>query len=92
MNINIRSYAANTPQANAMIIEVSGYNLYFSYQTIVAVEIPGAGLFVRKNDWGVTTGKHLNLIDGGDKQRRLPSDEFEALLESIEITCNTVRQ
>ena len=36
------------------------------------------GLVVRENNWGPTTGKHLNAIDGGDKKARLSADAFEA--------------
>lgn len=35
---------------------------------------------VRENAWGRTTGKHLNIIDGGGKEARaarLPSNVFE---------------
>jgi len=36
---------------------------------------------VRKNDWGATTGKHLNWIDGGAKADRLGADAFQGKLE-----------
>ena len=38
---------------------------------------------VRVNDWGPTTGKHLNWIDGGDHKNRLPGSEFEQLLKEV---------
>lgn len=57
----------------------NGFELFYSYETIVAFN-GRAGLKVRKNDWGPTTGKHLNWIDGGDSKARLDGEAFEALL------------
>jgi hypothetical protein len=39
-----------------------------------------ATVTVGENVWGPTTGKHLNLVDGGDKDSRLGQEEFEARL------------
>ena len=38
------------------------------------------GWVVRENDWGSTTGKHLNYFDEGDKSERVSSAHFEARL------------
>jgi hypothetical protein len=54
-----------------------GNTFYFSYQTLVAFNGP-YGLKVRKNDWGPTTGKHLNTIDFGNRAKRLSAEAFEA--------------
>lgn len=35
---------------------------------------------------GPTTGKHLNAIDGGNKNSRVDQDEFDDFVESLEIT------
>ena len=60
-----------------------GITLYFSYETIVAFNGVIDGKFgcrvVHKNDWGTTTGKHLNMIDGGAKDKRVDDKEFEKL-------------
>ena len=53
--------------------------LFFSYDTLVAFSLNG-NLSVRKNEWGVTTGKHLNLIDNGNKKERLEYSAFSAAL------------
>ena len=50
---------------------------------IVGFEDGIQGTFVRENDWGPTTGKHLNWLDGGDKKGRLPSEAFEQKLEEV---------
>ena len=68
------NYGAHTLR----FFDSEGRCYWFSYQTLVALNVPGKGKIVTENDWGPTTGKHLNIIDGGDKAFRLPRDKFEA--------------
>lgn len=74
---------------NAEVYEFdNNVNVYFSYETIVAFAVPEGIKFVHKNDWGPTTGKHINLIDGGGKAKeyRLPDEEFTRLfLEMCQV-------
>ena len=83
--VEIRSYRPE-PRHNAMKVDLGPIALWFSYSTPVAVFIPGKGLIVRENDWGPTTGQHLNIIDGGDKADRVTGEEFERILNSITIS------
>lgn len=81
---SVRSYFND--RANAMQVCTSGITYWFSYQTCVAFE-DGDGLRVVKNQWGPTTGKHLNLIDGGSREavkERLKLDEFNRQLAQAE--------
>ena len=60
---------------------------WFSYQTCVAFRLYGRDMddpLVRVNEWGPTTGKHLNRIDGGDKTNRVCGEEFIRMLKGIE--------
>lgn len=63
-----------------------GLELWYSYRTVVAfrhVDRYGARVVVRENDWGPTTGRHLNEIDGGSKDARslrIAAAEFERRL------------
>jgi len=59
---------------------VGDLTVWFSYQTPVAFCHGIGQQIVRQNDWGPTTGKHLNWIDGGDKASRVDSGTFERLL------------
>lgn len=63
--------------------DANGNVFWFSYTTLVAFKSVkrGGTKVVRKNDWGPTTGKHLNAIDGGDKKNRVDGDEFDRLYE-----------
>lgn len=54
--------------------------VYFSYQTPVAFEHPQRGLVCRHNQWGSTTGKHLNAIQP-DHKKRVDGAEFERLFQ-----------
>jgi len=68
---------------NSMGFTVGSLRVYFSYKTPVAFNHPSTGLVVRDNNWGPTTGKHLNWIDGGDKKNRVAGSEFEKQLAKL---------
>ena len=76
-----------TDRPNFSIVHLgSNLAIGFSYSTPIAFWRSGEGWVVRENDWGPTTGKHLNHFDEGDKSERLPSAHFEARLhESAQI-------
>jgi|TARA_R110000823_G_scaffold139565_2_gene269403 hypothetical protein len=66
-------------QNNNTLVSTSRGDVYYSYQTQVAFRTPQTGLVVRENEWGPTTGKHLNSIDGGSKiakHHRINGDTF----------------
>ena len=74
---------------NEMTLHLPGLVVWFSHETPVAFRSAETGRLVRENDWGVTTGKHLNRIDGGDKHakaRRIPGATFE---RELDIAINT---
>lgn len=57
---------------------------WFSYKTLVAFMKCGPNgtrRIVHENDWGPTTGKHLNAIDGGNKKERVDDATFQRLFE-----------
>jgi hypothetical protein len=64
-------------------IDSKGNSFWFSYKTLVAFRSNATGRVVRQNEWGPTTGKHLNWIDGGNKADRLPENEFLARLAEV---------
>ena len=86
--ISITSYYGNSASAEkkAKKVTINGTCFYFSYETLVAVSTINQGTKVLKNNWGPTTGKHLNAIDGGNKNFRVDQDEFDDFVESLEIT------
>ena len=75
----------NIIRNNFVAVVIDGVMVWFSYQTPIAVERDGK-LIIRKNEWGTTTGKHLNAIDGGSRQARktrVSSEEFVRLVNSL---------
>lgn len=76
------SYCDNTTKGNALVFSLGDIDVYYSYKTPVAFHA-GERLYVRENVWGPTTGKHLNAIDGGDKEAkaaRVGENEFKVRL------------
>lgn len=74
------NYQGNNYGAHALCFTLpDGRAIYFSYRTPVAFQ-SRERLVVRENDWGPTTGKHLNAIDAGNKKARIAGAEFEKLL------------
>jgi len=73
------NYSSDNYGVNSLVFELPSISIYFSYETPVAFESIKTGLIIRENDWGPTTGKHLNWIDS-DKSKRVSGDEFEKKL------------
>lgn len=90
--MHISFYNQNSAK-NALLVEVNFVSFYFSYNTLVWVHIPYDynsskpphqfnGTYVIKNQWGPTTWKHLNWIDGGTRpQDRLDQKEFDKVVK-----------
>ena len=57
--------------------------IYFSYSTPVAVETEGI-VYVAKNAWSKTTGKHLNMLKMGKTDRLPPSMIEELAIEMLQ--------
>ena len=85
--LKLRNYGWNGSPRNVIAIEIDEIKFYFSYETIVAVQI-GQELYVSENVCNAATGKHLNWIDGGDKGSRLSRRDFEAVVDSITVSAN----
>jgi hypothetical protein len=47
---------------NSLCFSLDGRDFYFSYQTLVAFRTKDGAVIMRENQWGPTTGKHLNAI------------------------------
>lgn len=67
---------------NALRFTLGELVVWFSYETPVAFSHPSTGLVCRENEWGPTTGRHLNAIEP-DRAKRIPGGEFEARLRAV---------
>ncbi len=70
-----------TDRPNFYSVGFAGFRFYYSYKTCIAFYVSGVGEFVCENDWGPTTGKHINYVSS-DKTNRLPREEFNRLLST----------
>lgn len=77
-NISINHQANNFTE-----LALGDLTIWFSYRTPIGFMFPGEGRVVRVNEWGPTTGKHMNKIDDGDKTSRINGEEFTARLSAI---------
>ena len=78
---NYGNYSSDNYGANSICVQLGNKSIYYSYDTVVAFEGYNSkgvrfDLTVSENCRGPTTGKHLNWIDGGRKDKRLSRDEF----------------
>lgn len=76
---NYGEYSSSNYGAHTRYVRVGCVTIWYSYETPVAFQVTGHERVVRENDWGVTTGKHLSWIDGGNKKARVDSETFERL-------------
>lgn len=89
-------YASGNYGAHAMCFKLpNGVSFYYSYQSLVAFHAPLTGTVVCYNEWSKTTGKHLNWIDGGDKEARKARlermqflDALKAMMQEYGLTDN----
>lgn len=77
-----------TSDKNFTTVEMEGVTLQFSYQTLIAFWTEKSGLVIRKNEWGKTTGKHLNTINKDIP--RVDGDTFANLYEKHVLGRNEV--
>ena len=76
---NYGRYSSDNYGAHTLCVTVCGFNFWYSYETIIAFQIPGHGVIVSENCWGPTTGKHLNWVSPF-YCKRFPREEFEEKL------------
>lgn len=79
---NYGDYSSSNYGAHTLRVDISyKLTLWYSYSTVIAFSTDSQR-FVSENVWGVTTGKHLNWIDDGNKKNRLPHSIFCEKLQS----------
>lgn len=73
----------NSDSANTLRFDIGPYTFWYSYKTLVAFRAPEHPLVVSENVWTTTTGKHLNLIDRGEKKNRVDNETFQRLVKDL---------
>lgn len=77
------NYTSDNYGAHTLRFDIGGFTLWYSYKTLVAFEVPGHPRVVSENVWTLTTGKHLNMIDGGNKKNRVDHETFKRLCSEL---------
>lgn len=84
---NYGNYSSDNYGANSIAVRMGTRTVYYSYDTVVSFKGTNSkGKYFNctsQNYWGVTTRKHLNWIDGGNKKDRLDSETFNAMLQEF---------
>lgn len=88
---NYGQYSSDNYGANSLRLDIGPLTVWFSYKTPVAFQLDGKLRVVRRNQWGPTTGKHLNWIDGGNQKERVDSDEFERRFNEVLASCGLAK-
>lgn len=74
---NYGQYSSDNYGDHTLRVDIGPITVWFSYKTPVAFHVDGKNKVVHQNDWGPTTGKHLNWIDNGDKGNRVDANTFK---------------
>ena len=72
-------YSRNDNNPNTKVLQVGPVRIWYSYRTVVAFKVGGLPIVVHQNVWSKTTGRHLGLIDDGDRKNRVDAETFERL-------------
>ena len=67
-------------RVNYCMATLGKITIWFSFSVPIAFSIHGSVPTYRVNDWGQSTGRHLNDIGRHRKEDRIPGVEFEARL------------
>ena len=62
-------------------LKTKEFSIYFSYETLIGFMVDGA-LYVRKNTFSRSTGKHVGLLQP-EKKLHLEPEKFEELYEKL---------
>lgn len=81
MKIKKSNYAGVKAVLIELKTDADELDVYFSYETVIAFRLNGK-LFICKNNWKQTTGKHLNAIYL-DKSVRIPHEQLMSKFESL---------
>jgi hypothetical protein len=68
---------------NLHSIIIDGTTYWFSYETPIAIKQYGENVLVRSNDWGRTTGKHINYIKEQYNAVQIKGETFEKVLAEM---------
>jgi hypothetical protein len=66
-------FAKVNRNTQAYVVDIGGVEIYISYETVIAIQSEATGRLRRDNNWGRTTGRHMNEL--GIKSWPIVSEE-----------------
>lgn len=78
-----------TNRPNFTMVQVGSLSIWFSYRTPIAFQDGWGKIVVRENEWGPTTGKHLNYINPSGLGR-VDGATFQTMLAKVLPTMEAV--
>jgi hypothetical protein len=78
---NYGQYSSDNYGAHTLKVDLGEIEFYYSYETIVAYCDGKDGRVCSVNQWGTTTGKHLNWIEPNKKYRK-DAEQFDSMLKA----------
>lgn len=79
------NYSSGNYGAHCLRFCIGSLSVWYSYKTPIAYYHPSTGKVIRENEWGPTTGKHLNAIDQ-NKKVRIAGEAFERQFSELLTT------
>lgn len=61
-------------------VQMGDLTVWFSYETPIAFKKTNDITYVRQNQWGRTTGKHINMVKANNTCVEVTGEEFEQML------------
>ena len=87
MKLNLWKYRSrkrdDDPAATAL--EIGPITIWFSYVTPICFQVEDRKKVMRRNDWGMCTGRHMRCIDPKGEIERISGEEF---LERLQVVLN----
>ena len=68
-------------KSNMIELKRDSTTILFSYETPVAMHIPGKGYYRTEKFWSVTTSRHINSWVDSARTETRPQDFFNSLLD-----------
>lgn len=80
---NYGGYKSDNYGAHTLRFDIGPFTFWYSYKTLVAFRAPEHPRVVCENVWTRTTGKHLDMIDGGNHKNRVDAATFDRLVKDL---------
>lgn len=68
---------------NLTRVDLGKLRLWFSYETIIALQTQNNDVIISENIWSKTTGRHINIIKEGYKHLQVDTKTFQEQVDKL---------